>query len=49
MLYESVLPYFEEMYRCLHFDNDWDVNDGNEWDDYYGNAKMNSPDNTAHH
>jgi hypothetical protein len=39
---------FEEIYSCLHFNDDWD--DGEEWeDDSYADRIMCSPDGTAHH
>jgi len=39
---------FEDIYSCLHFNDDW--NDGEEWeDDTYTDRKMCSPDDTAHH
>ena len=38
----------EDIYSCLHFNNDWD--DGEEWeDDTYTDRKTSSPDGTAHH
>ena len=38
----------EDIYSCLHFNNDWD--NGEEWeDDTYTDRKTCSPDGTAHH
>ncbi len=36
------------MYRCLHFNDDWD-DDAGEWDKIYQDKKMCSRDDTAHH
>jgi hypothetical protein len=40
---------FEDMYRCLHFDDDWDVEEGDEWDEIYSDKRVTSPNDTAHH
>ena len=40
---------FEDMYRCLHFSDDWDADEGDKWDELYSDKKMSSPDNTARH
>jgi hypothetical protein len=37
---------FQEIYTCLHFDDDWD-DDG--WGDVYTDEKKCSPEGTAHH
>jgi len=38
----------EDIYSCLHFNDDW--NDGEEWEDNtYTDRKKCSPDGTAHH
>jgi hypothetical protein len=47
---ESMRKYaFEDMYRCLHFNNDWDVEEDEEWDEIYGDKKVSSSDDTARH
>jgi hypothetical protein len=38
---------FKDIYTCLHFDNDWDDNDG--WDNVYADQKRCSLDGTVHH
>jgi hypothetical protein len=39
---------FEDIYSCLHFNDDWD--DREEWEDNrYTDGKMYSPDGTAEH
>ncbi len=38
---------FEDIYTCLHFDDNWDDNDG--WDNVYADQKRCSPDGTAYH
>jgi hypothetical protein len=39
---------FEDIYSCLHFNDDWD--DGEEWEDNtYADQKTCSPDGTAHY
>ncbi|KAL3764001.1 hypothetical protein ACHAW5_000040 [Stephanodiscus triporus] len=38
---------FEDIYICLHVDDNWDEDD--EWEDVYTDAKKSSPDGTAHH
>jgi hypothetical protein len=36
---------FQDIYHCLHFNNDWD----NKWDKVYMDQKQCSLENTAHH
>ena len=38
---------FQDIYTCLHFDDDWDGDD--EWDDVYADSKKCSPEGTAKH
>ena len=37
---------FQDIYTCLHFDDDWD---DNEWGDVYADEKRCNPKGTAHH
>ena len=39
---------FQDMYRCLHFADDWDEEDGVKWDDVYLDSKYKSPDLARH-
>ena len=39
---------FQDMYRSLHFADDWDKEDGVEWDDVYLDSKHKSPDSARH-
>jgi hypothetical protein len=38
---------FKDIYTCLHFDDNWDDNDG--WDNVYMDQKRCSPDGMVHH
>jgi hypothetical protein len=38
---------FEEIYTCLHFNDNWDDND--RWDNVYADQKRCSPDGMVHH
>jgi hypothetical protein len=40
---------FYGMMRCMHFMDDWEDEEGDEWDDTYGDAKIESSADVAHH
>ena len=31
---------YQDMYRCMHFSDDWEEEDGEEWDDMYANVLL---------
>jgi hypothetical protein len=40
---------FSDMQRCMHFADDWVENEGEVWNDYYSNEKVDLPTEVAHH
>jgi hypothetical protein len=37
------------MQQCMHFAVDWEEEDKEVWDDYFGDVKVESPPDVAHH
>ncbi|KAL3798584.1 hypothetical protein ACHAW5_000574 [Stephanodiscus triporus] len=40
---------FSDMQQCMHFADDWEEEDKEVWDDYFGDVKVESPSDVAHH
>jgi hypothetical protein len=40
---------FSDMQRCMHFADDWDEDNGEVWDAYFVDKKVESPIDIAHH
>ncbi len=40
---------FSDMQWCMHFAEDWEENEGDVWNNYYTDEKVDSPTEVAHH
>ena len=39
---------FKDLYRCLHFDDDWEEDEGVDWGDIFTDEQVTSPDAAKH-